>query len=279
MAHRRGPWCTGRSAALMVGTRRVDFSGNAAIYDQRHGAAVDENGLRRICEAARLAVGSSVLDIGAGTGRVAIPLSDLGYAVVALEPAVGMLEKLRVKAGGRQIRLHQAAGTRLPVETGSVDAAVVARLLYLTPDWRQILDEVHRALKPDGVLLHEWGNGTFDEPWVQIREKARTLFEGEGMFSPFHPGAREESDIDKHLVAVGFHLEARLAVGSGPVVALREFLRRLMDGELSYIWDVPNEIRAKCLPLLQLWAEESLDLDRVVPVPKQIEWAIYRVSK
>lgn len=257
-------------------TRRVDFSGNAPIYDRRHGATADEGGLRQICDAARLEIGSTILDVGAGTGRVAIPLFDLGYKVTAVEPSAGMLEQLRLKADGRPIEIHLSQGSDIPAAPASFDAVAIARLLYLTPDWRLILDEAARVLKPDGVLMHEWGNGTSEEPWVLVREKARALFEEDGIASPFHPGARQQFEVEAHLTLIGFRLEKRVAIGSGPAVTVREFLRRLVDGELSYIWDVPAEVRARCLPRLQTWAQNTLNLDAEIPVPKLIEWTVYR---
>jgi len=257
-------------------TRRVDFSNNAPIYDRRHGAVVSYSDLAKICDAAQLKAACRVLDIGAGTGRLSIPLSDRGYTVVALEPARGMREQLRIKAGDRAIETLLAEGSQVPLESASFDAVVVARLLYLTPDWKAILGEASRVLKPNGVLLHEWGNGDPGEEWVQIREKARALFENAGVVAPFHPGARKESEIASYLAGAGFHVTARVDLGNGPLVTLREFLRRLVDGELSYIWEVPVEVRASTLPALQRWAQSRFDLDVQFPNPKKIEWSIYR---
>jgi SAM-dependent methyltransferase len=257
-------------------TRRVDFSRNAAIYDRRHGAAVLNSDLVQVCNAAHLEVGCRVLDIGAGTGRISIPLSDLGYKMVALEPAPGMLEQLRVKADGRGIETLLSEGSQLPIEAASFDAVVMARLLYLTPDWKTILGEAIRVLKPDGVLLHEWGNGSPTEEWVQIREKARVLFQAAGVVAPFHPGASDEMEIENYLAGAGLHVLTRVSLGAGPLVTLREFLRRLADGELSYIWDVPTEVRASSLPVLQQWAQKEFDLEANVSIPKNIEWSIYR---
>jgi hypothetical protein len=42
---------------------------------------------------------------------------------------------------------------------------------------------------------------------------------------------------------------------------LREFVRRITSGELSYIWSVPKPIHEHCLPLLQLWCEQTFDLE------------------
>ena len=46
-----------------------------------------------------LELGTRVLDVGAGTGRVAVALAGIGYETVALDPALPMLNELRGKAG------------------------------------------------------------------------------------------------------------------------------------------------------------------------------------
>jgi SAM-dependent methyltransferase len=86
-------------------SERVDFSGNAKVYDRRHGAVLAKDVVQRLAAAAAIRSGTSVLDIGAGTGRVAIGLAEHGCQMVALEPALGMVKMLRTKAGDLPIRL------------------------------------------------------------------------------------------------------------------------------------------------------------------------------
>ena len=57
-----------------------------------------------------LAPGSSILDLGCGTGRVAVPLTDLGHRVVGVDDSPDMLERLDpriepVLADARTLRL------------------------------------------------------------------------------------------------------------------------------------------------------------------------------
>ncbi len=255
---------------------RVDFSANASVYDRRHGATISDHELGRLCVAARLHAGAAVVDIGAGTGRVAIPLARRGCNVVAVEAARGMLAQLREKAGHAKVLPILAGGSHLPFPDGRFDAVVIARLLYLTPDWRAILAEAHRVLVVGGCLLHEWGNGQIDEEWVQIREEARRLFEQAGIPVAFHPGIRSETEVDKQLEDLGLLRDGEVAMGPGPAITLRQFLRRVVDGELSYIWDVPEHVRAECLPRLQRWCEERFDLERLMPMPREVRWTIYR---
>ena len=257
-------------------SQRVDFSDNAKVYDRRHGAVLAEEVVQRLAAAAAIRSGTSVLDIGAGTGRVAIGLATLGCNVVALEPAAGMVETLRTKVGALPIRLIAGDGARLPFSPGQFEVVVIARLLYLTADWRGVLREAHRVLGAGGRLMHEWGNGQVDEEWVQIREKARALFEAAGVSSPFHPGVRSERDVDDGLESLGFRRSADLPIGSGPTLTLNEFLRRLIDGEFSYIWNVPTTVRERCLPMLRAWAEQRFDLGRSISMPRELSWTIHR---
>lgn len=255
---------------------RVDFSQNAAVFDRRHGAALADDEVDRLWKAAGLHPGSAILDIGAGTGRVAIPLGIRGCAVVALEPARGMVDQLRAKANGSKMSVVLGEGGQLPFQAGAFDAVVIARLLYLAKDWRQILREAHRVLVAGGAVIHEWGNGQVEEEWVQIREEARRLLEQAGVSEPFHPGVRSEIEVDADLTKLGFVRASDLVAGPGPTITLREFLRRLAEGEFSYTWTVPKNVLVECLPKLQAWSEATFDLDRSIAMPREIRWAIYR---
>jgi len=257
-------------------SQRIDFSDNAQVYDHRHGGAFPDDGLQRLCEVAGVRPSARVLDIAAGTGRIAIPLAMRGCRMVAIEPAPGMLEQLRAKDRDEKVGKVMADGAHLPFPDGTFDAVVVARLLYLAIDWRVILHEARRVLVPGGCLLHEWGNGQADEEWVQIREEARRRFEEAGLATPFHPGVRSEDEVDEHLGALRLAREGRFEIGAGPATTLRDFLGRLTSGELSYIWAVPEQVRRECLPGLRQWAEQQFKLDEAIPVPRTISWTIFR---
>src|SRR6185503_12825907 len=148
--------------------------------------------------------------------------------------------------------------------------------LYLTPDWSAVLSEASRVLASGGHLLHEWGNGDLDEEWVQIREKARALFEAAGVSVPFHPGVRSEVEVDKYLEVLGFARVADVPMSPGPNLTLSEFLNRLVSGELSYVWNVPKSVQAECLPNLQAWSAKAFDLERSIAMPRELRWAVFR---
>src|SRR5260221_7662585 len=258
----------------------VDFSRNAAVYDDRHGASIDDAVAERLIDDGALGRGSKVLGVGAGTGRVAIPLAARGCRVVAMDPSAAMLERLREKILSSvrplpSLRPLRGAAQAPPFRGASFDAVVVARLLYLVERWRDALDEAARVLRPGGRLLHEWGNGETDEPWVAIREKARELFEAAGVGRPFHPGARSEADVDRHLAALGFVACGGAAAPSGAETTIGGFLDRIESGECSYTWSVPDAVRETCLPALRAWAEARFGRDLAFPAPREIRWTIF----
>jgi SAM-dependent methyltransferase len=255
---------------------RVDFSRNADVYDRRHGTVLPESVARRLLSAAALEPDSRVLDVGAGTGRVAVALAELGADVLALEPALAMAHALRTKAAAGRVRVVAGEGARLPLPTSRFEAVVLARLLYLMRDWRTVIQEVCRVLTPRGRLLHEWGNGHAGEEWVQIREKARMLFEQSGVSEPFHPGARSELEVDEYLVRAGLIQTTEVRIGPGPGMTLSDFLTRLVSGEFSYLWNVPLAVQQKCLPQLRTWAERTFDLERVISMPDTLRWTVYQ---
>jgi SAM-dependent methyltransferase len=187
-----------------------------------------------------------------------------------------MLNKLRRKAPESQIHVVVGEGARLPFVEGHFDAVILARVLYLMADWQKVLQQSYDVLKPGGCLFHEWGNGQADEPWVQIREKARTLFQNAGVSNPFHPGARSEADVGASLSELGFDRSNELQIGPGPSMTLHDFVERIVSGELSYIWNVPKHAQESCLPRLGKWCEDTFDLDRSIPMPREIRWTIHR---
>src|SRR5690349_4837198 len=164
----------------MSTSERVDFSRNAAVYDRRHGSLLARDAARQLAEIAELDRSSRVLDVGAGTGRIAIPMADRSRIVV-VDVARPMLATLQSKAGERRIPAMVADACRLPFLENQFDAVVIARLLYLVPAWRELVDEALRVLKPGGRVLHEWGNGAGTEEWAQIRDRARAIFEDAGV--------------------------------------------------------------------------------------------------
>lgn len=217
---------------------------------------------------------ATVIDIGAGTGRVAIALASKGVQLIAVDPALPMLQTMQRKSGEGLVLAVAAEGTCLPFCSNMADAVVLARLLYLVADWRGVLREAKGVLRQGGILFHEWGNGDASEAWVQVREKARSLFQEAGVADPFHPGARSEGEVDSCLRDLGFHRRERIEAGAGPTITLGDFLNKIQSGEFSYVWNVPKDVQDCCLPQLRCWCESKFDLHQPASMPAALHWVV-----
>jgi SAM-dependent methyltransferase len=93
-----------------------------------------------------------VLDVGAGTGRVALELARAGHSVTALDREPELLDVLRARAGGVAVEtvVADAAGFDLRRRFGL--AIVPMQTIQLLPGRAGFLAAAHRALLPGGLL-------------------------------------------------------------------------------------------------------------------------------
>ena len=99
---------------------------------------------------------ASIVDFGAGTGRLSIPLSQLEYAVTAVEPCQEMLAQLQAKDQHNLVTTVCARMEEFRGE-GKFDMAlcVFTVILYLLDEdsLKNSLAAAYEALRPDGTLL------------------------------------------------------------------------------------------------------------------------------
>lgn len=153
-----------------------------------------------------------VLDVGCGTGCLAVLLADSGRTVVGVDPAGASLEVAKSKdRTGRITWVHgdattvPAIGAELAMMTGNVAQ------VFLTDDgWRRTLQGIHTALRPGGYLVFE------------IRRPERRAWE---------EWAVNAAQITRDVPGIG-SVERRLEVTdvSLPLVSFRYTYRFLADG-------------------------------------------------
>jgi SAM-dependent methyltransferase len=126
----------------------------ASIYDAFDGDRDDLTAYLRIADELGAV---RVLDVGCGTGCLAVLLADSGRTVVGIDPAWASLEVARSKdAAGRITWVHgdaaavPALGADLAVMTGNV-----AQVFLTDEDWAHALQGITAALRPGGYLVFE----------------------------------------------------------------------------------------------------------------------------
>jgi SAM-dependent methyltransferase len=111
-----------------------------------------------------LAAGSTVVDIGAGTGKLARLLLGTGAEVIAVEPVAAMRDQFtRVLP---HTRILEGTAEVLPLTDGSADAATAAQAFHWFAN-AKALAEIHRVLKPHGRLGLIWNNRNANSGWTR----------------------------------------------------------------------------------------------------------------
>ncbi len=99
--------------------------------------------------------GRKILEVGAGSGCIALPLAKEGHDVTAVEPSAESLASLRSHARqlGLQLETVQADGRDLPFEDGSFDVVILASVVHIVPWPGALLWEAERVCRRDGHLV------------------------------------------------------------------------------------------------------------------------------
>jgi len=98
-----------------------------------------------------------VLDVGCGTGCLAVLLAERGLTVVGLDPAEASLEVARSKDPAAGVTWVCGDAAKAP--PSDADLAVmtgnVAQVFLTDDDWAQALQAIHAALRREHVFIAE----------------------------------------------------------------------------------------------------------------------------
>ncbi|MDI9930801.1 methyltransferase domain-containing protein [Rhodococcus sp. IEGM 1354] len=148
----------------------------AAFYDVLEAERTD---LDVYCAAARRLGANTVLDLGCGTGALAIRLAEQGIEVTAVDPAAASLDVARRKPGSESVRWVHGDSRAIP--TMHFDLATmtanVAQAITDDREWAFTLQRLHRVLSPSGFLVFETRRPDY-RAWLEWNERdSRTVHE------------------------------------------------------------------------------------------------------
>lgn len=101
--------------------------------------------------------GARVLDLGCGTGRLALGMAAAGHVVTGVDPARASLDVARAKPGAERVTWVEGTSADLP--DAAFDVAVmtshVAQFVVTDEEWARLLADLGRALVPGGRLTFD----------------------------------------------------------------------------------------------------------------------------
>jgi SAM-dependent methyltransferase len=143
----------------------MSFGASATTYDRLRPGYPDA----AIDHAMGTSAIATVVDLGAGTGRLTAALCRRGLEVIALEPDAGMTRLLTARLP--EVRVEIATAERMPLASASVDAVFIGQAFH----WfsRPAADrEIARVLRPGGVVAILTNVNPDDADWEGILYRA-----------------------------------------------------------------------------------------------------------
>ena len=147
----------------------------AAVYDAECVGRPDHPFYVALTHAADARV---VVDIGCGTGALAVDLARLGYRVIGVDPAEAMLDVARARLGGTAVEWIHGSADDVPSAAADLVLMTghVAQYFIDDDDWAHLLAQVHRILDPGGRLAFETRNPALDWARRWTRERTATTY-------------------------------------------------------------------------------------------------------
>jgi SAM-dependent methyltransferase len=128
---------------------------------------------------------SEVLDLGAGTGKLARALTRTGAHVIAVEPVSQMRSLLT--ASSPSVDVRDGVAEAIPLPDGSVDSVTVGQAFHWFERGRA-LAEIHRVLRPGGRLALVWNVRDLRDPLQGAIERVLRPHRGG---APSHVASRD----------------------------------------------------------------------------------------
>lgn len=252
----------------------VSFDRAASFYDSTR--VTDEETLRATIDLLErdVAAGGPVLEIGVGTGAVAVPLAQRGVRVVGVDLSDQMMARLRDKGGA--VALAQADATRLPFRDRAFAGTYGRWVLHLIPAWRDAVAELCRVTRPGGVIAIEPGG--FSGRWREVMDKMFTEIGPDaapvGLSRDREPGALDEAFTDGGAEPLGV-VESPGHFGGSLETCFDEALARTY----SWTWRVSDDDLRRAVATVRAWAAERFeDWDGPLDSEAPMRWHRYRVS-
>ena len=251
----------------------ISFDRAADYYDATRGYAGESAG--RIRDALVAYTGAThqtrFLELGVGTGRIALPFIRAGYDYTGVDISRQMMDRLAAKlaedpaAGGYRYDLREGDVSALPFADDSFDVIVVVHVLHLVADWQAAVREARRVLRPGGRLLigyDTWPEMLDDVSPKALPEPVRVRVKWDEIQRELgigRPGNRvnvrsADGELDRYCQSLGARTErVSLAKVERAAVSPREVAERLKGRMYSADWHTSDELHAEAARRLDEW--------------------------
>jgi SAM-dependent methyltransferase len=134
----------------------IGFASAAEVYERAR-PSYPQDAVDWLVAQTELGPARTVVDLGAGTGKLTRLLLPTGARVIAVEP----IAEMRAHIDGAEVL--DGTAEAIPLPDGSADVVTVAQAFHWF-DHDRALPEIHRVLRKDGILALVWNMRDLDDP-------------------------------------------------------------------------------------------------------------------
>lgn len=261
----------------------VSFDRAASYYDETRGypPGVAARVGQALLDAAGATPCSRLLELGVGTGRIALPIIRAGYRYTGIDLSPRMLDVLREKlravpAATERVTLVQGDIADLPFADHSFDAILTVHVYHLVPDPARVAAESARVLARPGVLLNGRDNSAGDDGRVEVLAAWDDILRESGWQRPDetrHAAALHVGDEWRKLGArVDKIAGPEWEIARSPAQDIAFLAQRL----LASTWPVPDDVFDEAVRRLRAWADERYGERIDTPTTRHVRFVIER---
>lgn len=226
-----------------------------------------------------LPVDTPILEVGAGTGRIARPLRAKHIPVIGIDLSARMLAQFAAQSGHTTspLRLVQGDITMLPFAGATFGGVYAVHVFHLVGNWQGAISEIQRVLKRGGVFLNCSGDEVANDITNHMSVGWTTILRRKGLTPPRRFGVRSQTIFNDELRKRGATCE------SIPICRWREAYsprRQLawIQARLSpSTWNIPDPLFAKCLADYERWLKAQYgELDKPLELIREVTLDVWR---
>lgn len=267
----------------------LSFDPVAQVYDATRG--YPEETAQRIALALEELVeatgATTFLEVGIGTGRIAVPLASFGHPYTGIDISDKMMAQLEAKlhaAGWTQqagewgelpdekpelpsavkrykqergratMRLVNADMMAVPFRDHSFDRVIAVHVFHLIEEWQQAVREILRVLRPGGMLVQCWDEyGESDVPAIN-EEWGKIL--GELHREVVNARTFPRNRVENWLSEQGWESEKVRALDWEYISSPQQIVEHVAKRHWSSTWSIPDDIFEEAVRRLHQWAAE-----------------------
>lgn len=244
----------------------------AAGFDRQRPLPEGVPGAIRAAVLDALTVHPKLIDLGCGAGRIGWPFALAGDDYTAVDLSLGMLRQFAARDLPHRPRLAQADGTRLPFPDASFDGLLLVQVLSGASQWRDLLAEAARILRPGGAVFV--GQSIAPDDGIDARMKQRLAHILDEMQE--HPYQRKSKEDAFGWLARRGDLTTRQVARWPMSRTPRQFIERHGNGARFSALD--PTVQTIAMTRLTDWAQATFGtLDALTAEEHHFELRIYRL--